>query len=702
MKYSFEWLKDFVDIDITPRELAERLTVSTAEVIEIKEEDDDTILDLEILSNRGDLTSHFGLARDIAALLNKELKNIEVAPLKLTTEEKITVKIQDKNLCPRYSAVVIDGVQIKESPLWIKKRLEKIGIRSINNVVDVTNYVMAEIGQPLHAFDFNKIEIKGLQKNTKKPQIIVRRAENNERITTLDGIERVLDEEMLVIADVEKPIALAGVMGGANSEVDEKTTKIIFESAHFNPDNIRKTSRKLGLRTEAVERFEKYVDINLTSLALLRAIYLLKEQCPEIKVGELIDIYPKKVYPWKIRLNLARVKDFLGIEIASEKIKKILESLGLKPFDYQSSTFDYFIPTFRPDLQNEQDLLEEIIRVYGLDKVPETLPETKVKEKIPKEILLENQIKDILTEIGFFEICTFTLLKKETLDNFNLSTIDSSSFWQIKNPLSNRREYMRPSIIPNLVETLTENIKNFALTPGKDKVKLFEVGKVYFKNKKNQAVEKYRLGGLIFGEKRDEGFFVAKGIIEYLMNKLQITSYKLQTISQTSYSTIYHPFRSAELIINGKSIGIFGEIHPSILQKYELSKRVCCFELDLDEILNQLSVINYQLSVPKERSVIYKPFSKFPPSMRDLAIIVEENIDNQKITEAIIETDPLIVDANLFDEYRGEKIGYGKKSVAFHITYQALDRTLTDEEVNKVHQKVIDVLKEKFLAIPRI
>ncbi len=680
MYFSFNWLKEFVEIDKSADEIAELLTCKTAEVVSFQKKNKDVIFDLDILPNRGDLTGHLGIAREIAAIERKKisLKELKSEEENTEIENYLTVEIEDFNDCPRYMARVIEDVKIGPSPEWLKEKLENCGIQSINNVVDITNYIMLELGQPLHAFDGEKI---ALDQNNKR-KIIVRRAKEGEEIITLDGIKRKLKNNVLIIADFKKPIAVAGIMGGANSEIDENTKMVILESANFNPILIRKAAKFLNLRTEAEERFEKNLDFYLAELALERATSLIKTLAGGKIVKGKIDQFKTKPPKTKIEIKPSMINDYLGTDLKKEEIKDILLSLQFKIEEKEKDLFEVEVPSFRKDIKMDKDLIEEIARIYGFEKIPSTLPKTIISQEFNKSVFLENQVRHFLKNFGFFEIYTYTFLSKEILEKTRL---EAKNCFKIKNPLSNLKEYMRTTLIPNLLETSYENLKNF------DKFRLFELGRVYLKEKK--PPETQNLGLAIVGEKNEKGFFLLKGILEEFLKTFKIENWDLISIEKTSFPYL-HPGKSAQIMLENNILGVIGEIHPLVLYNFEIKKPVVILEINFDLLKKFAQPISKEIKLEISEA-IYKPISKFQATERDLAFLVDKDLDPKKLETLIREVDKLIKRVELFDEYYSEKLGKDKKSLAYHITLQAEDRTLKEEEINEIISKIIQTVEEK-------
>lgn len=642
----------------------------------------DLILEAELTPNRGDLLSILGIARELKALYNLSLKEPEINFSEdsfLKTKDFLQVEVKDFILCPRYIAKIIEVPEINESPLWLQNRLASCGIRPINAVVDITNYVMLEMGQPLHAFDGEKIIGK---------KIIVRRAKNNEVIETLDGIKRILNKENLVIADKRKPIALAGVMGGINSEVDLKSKIIVLEAANFDKTNIRRTGNKYALRTEAVLRFEKGLPFELPEVALKRACYLLQKICQAKIYQGTIDLYQKRSTTKIIKINYPKIKEFLGVEIKPRKIEEILTSLGFKLIKKEKDFYSFQTPWWRTDISIWQDLTEEIARIYGYNKIPSNINHSPILNfNNNYSIRWINQLKNTLTSLGFYEIYSYSLIGQDLYKKINCQ-LQERQFIKIKNPLSSDQEYLRPSLIPNLLEIVSKNSTNY------ESFKIYEVSKVYSKND-NKFLEERLISGIL-SEQKGKIFYLTKGIVKLLLQSLGLfynSSLNLKFLPPKKKNFypeyIFERSKVVQILINNEEVGFLGEIKPQVLDSFDIRKiKIGGFILNLDIVLKYASNCRY-----------YKPISKFPPSKFDLAIIVDREIYESEIRKLIVDiTGKLLFSIKLFDLYTGKQIPSDKKSLAYRITLQSPDHTLNETEVEKVRNKIINQLEKKFKA----
>lgn len=629
---------------------------------------DDEIIEFELTNNRPDCLSIVGIAREAAATLEKNLvlPEITIQKQEENIKDYIEVEVKDPELCQRYMAKMVKNIKIEPSPKWMKDRLIKVGIRPINNVVDVTNYIMMEMGQPLHAYDYNKL---------KEKKIIVRRAYEGETLTTLDGNKRKLDPSMLMIADSKYSLGIAGVMGGENSEIEENTDRILLEAATFHSNNIRLTSKKLGLRTEASSRFEKGVDPNLAQLAIHRAVQLLEEMNAGIVVGGIIDRYEKTLEPHYITVNPHWINQFIGIQITPEEMANYLESLDMEV--EVGEILKIKVPTFRQDLQIAEDIAEEIARLYGYDKIPSTMMSgITVEGKRTNRQKLEDKIKEILVGQGGNEIYTYSFNAPQLLDQLKIPTEDDHrKAIQVINPLGEENSMMRTILMGNMMQVISHNIHHNV-----EEAFLFELGNTY--RPKQLPIEELpdEVKILCIGMYGNIDFFDLKGVVENLLDLCGIKKYEFQGID---YPT-FHPGRMSQVIYKGETLGILGEIHPDVAENFDIFQRVYIGEFNL-ELLNQFSNL--------EKA--YQELPKYPSVTRDIALLLKEEIPAREV-EKIIERQKsdIIESYSLFDVYQGKQIPEGYKSLAYSIVYRKQNGTLTDEEVNKVHNKIIKGLQE--------
>ena len=654
----------------------------------------DTILHFDIKGGFSHLLSILGVAREISALTGIELnKGIisDVSKLEVFAQPPfVNLEIKDPDICSRYTALLIRNVKIRESPFWIQQRLLRMGMRPINNIVDITNYVMLELGQPLHAFDYDKL-IK--RAGGEIPNIIVRRAKRNESLLTLDGEERKLDQDMLMITDNSGILAIAGIMGGFDSEVTLTTTNILLESANFEFLNNRRTSQVLKLRTEASERFGKQVDPRGTLPAALRAARLMVDHCSGDFDQIAGDLYPHPKELISIKLDPKYVEHLLGVKIPTEKISEILRSLEFKVSG--EKILEITVPSHRMDISIPADLVEEIVRVFGYENLPTTL----LKEELPpqnvnQKLETTENIRDILVVSGLDEIITYSIMNPMDEARMNLKEeVNLEIFVPLKNPLSQERTHLRRSLLPGALITAQSNLKYL------DKVAIFEVGSVFHPHKgKKLPDEPQRLSLLLSGVRdskswldKDEvnfNFFDLKGIIETFISRLHIDRIEWKK----SRNLPCHPGRNVEILLNEKILGFAGELHPKIRKYFELPEQpVCIAELNLDMLI-EFALQDHQMEF----------ISNYSPIFEDLSIIVDSALPADAVTHFIREIGkPILRKLSLFDVYEGKQVESGKRSLSYSFTFQAEDRTLTDIEVGKIRKKILKKLGEKFQATLR-
>lgn len=639
----------------------------------------DSIIEVGVTPNRADCLSMVGIAREVGAILGTKTiePQTDVAEGGEDVNELATVEVLDPQGCPRYSCRVITGVTIGPSPKWLVSRLEAADIRSINNVVDVTNYVLLEMGQPLHAFDLDLLTDR---------KIVVRSAEGDEKIETLDGVVRSLTTEDLVICDGAGPVALAGVMGGAATEVSEGTKNILLESAYFDPVRVRRTSKRTNLRSDSSYRFERGVDPNGVVKALARAAGLIAEAAGGEVARGAIDVYPEVKEPNIVELRPEKVNSILGTEISAEKMKEILESLDMDVQGREESGFSVAVPTFRVDIDREIDLIEEIARLYGYGKVPVSLPKALMKfEEFGGHSEFEARIKSILTSLGFLEVINYSFEDPEALSLFN-----SSEQIRLLNPLTAESSAMRTNLVASIMKNVVMNLNH-----QEEDLRIFEIGKCYLPSDGGALpTETKKLSGAATGRRGVEfwgneevDLFDVKGIMENLFESLSISG--SVEFTEPVGLDFLHPGGSVLVSFEGEGFGFFGELHPAIQKKLDIAKRVYIFELDIDKL--------YDIKVGMERG--FSPLPKYPSLRRDIALVVDESIAVGGILEEIERIgSPIIEDAAVFDVFRGGSVEKGKKSVAVSLTLRAGDKTLTDDEAGAVQKKVLKRL-EKALGI---
>lgn len=618
----------------------------------------DTVIDFEITPNRSDCLSVIGLARETSATLGRPL-NLHTPKVKGDAKFPLDLKIsvEDKKLCPYYSARIVSDVNLKPSPAWMRERLRAMGVRPINNIVDITNYVMLEYGQPLHAFDLNTISGN---------KINVRLAFDDEKIVTLDGVERNLSKNDLIIADSEKPLAIAGVMGGENSGINENTKEIVFESANFFGPYVRVSSKKFNLRSESSARFEKGLDPNLCSIALDRACELV-EELGAGKVTEkvfVVDSVNKKQV--KIPLDCEFINRFLNINLSKEEMVEILSKIDCKVINDE-----VVVPSYRSDLKLKNDIAEEIARFYGYNKILSTPLKGSMNGGLSRKQKFKEKVKSTMMALGLSEIMTYSFVSPKSYDKLLIEPESNlRDYIEIKNPLGEDTSVMKTVAISTMLETLSRNFnyKN-------QNVKLFEIAKEYFKRDEDSlADEPEKLVAGLYGE--DVDFFYVKGVVEELLNVLKIRNYDVMYCDSVPY---YHPGRCAEISFNEKILGIVGEINPLVLENYEIKKRTYAFEFCIDDLFE---FSNFEVE--------YKQIPRYPSVERDIAVICDKDLPAINLENVAKQSaGKFLEEVCIFDVYTGNQVPEGKKSVALKLTLRSNDGTLTDEQVQSTVKKVM-------------
>jgi phenylalanyl-tRNA synthetase beta chain len=642
----------------------------------------DVVYDLEVTPNRPDLNSVIGIAREIAALTGNALRIPEIRNPKseIHADSLVSVRIEDAELCPRYTARVVKGVKVGPSPEWLRSTLEKVGIRSISNVVDVTNYVMLETGQPLHAFDYHLIAHTGGQ-----PTIVVRRAAAGEKFKTLDNQERTLTGEMLLIADEQKGIALAGVMGGANTEINDRTVDVLIESAYFSPTNIRRTSKALGLRSESSYRFERGADVGMCDWGGRRAAQLILETAGGELAGDVVDAYPKPAEQKELALRFSKCKDLLGIGISHAEQIAFLTQLGLTVTRQEPGECAFSIPSWRVDLKREVDLIEEVGRLYGVDKIPATPPRGALGANAFDAVYDEiAEARRILTGLGLNEAQGQTLISSAEFG------IQSAEPVMLANPLSSDMDVLRPSLLPGLVHSLRHNVsrKNYDLA-------LFEIGRVFAgangqpKEERRAAIAITGRRALPFwsGDERDAKFdaYDLKGLVEEFLEQFGLRGVAFGKRAESTALFL----ESAAVTLGGRlPLGELGQLLPALAKKYDLRDAVFLAEFNLDLLLNK-----------RNPAKAFKALPQFPSSRRDVAMLVPEAATHEAVLQTVKQAKAANLESvELFDVFRGQGIPEGQKSLAYAFTYRAADKTLTDADVNAAHEKVLTALKTQLQA----
>ncbi|MEG0295445.1 MAG: phenylalanine--tRNA ligase subunit beta [Clostridium sp.] len=635
-----------------------------------------SILDFDITSNRPDCLSMTGMARETAATLRTTWKmpNLNyTAKSSKNINDELTVEVRDE-LCRRYMARGVKNVKVQPSPGWMQERLLEAGVRPINNIVDITNFVMLEIGEPMHAFDARQIE---------SGKIVVERAKDGEKFTTLDEVERDLDSTCLMIKDGDKSVALAGIMGGLNSEIQEDTTEVIFECANFEGTNIRVNSKKLGLRTESSARFEKDIDPNLAAIAIDRACALIVElECGEVMEGT-VDEYKVKKEIGEITVSSVWLNKFLGTSISIEEMKSCLDSVDLNA-EIKGEDLVITIPTFRVDIAIREDIAEEVARIYGYEKIPTTVfnASTEREPKYKNEVL-SDLVRDALIGSGINQSISYSFVSPKVFDKINLpADSELRNVVKIKNPLGEDYSVMRTSTLPSMMECLARNYSR-----NNDYVRLFEIGKVYIPSEDPNELPTER-NILTIGMYGDCDYLDLKGVVENVVDALGVAKAKYERLSE---NPSYHPGKTALLKAGKANAGCLGEVHPNVTEAYEVDVDAYVAELDLDVLF-----------AASNTTKAYKPLPKFPAVTRDIALLVDDAILVQEIEGTIRHTGGALVETvKLFDIYKGAQIPEGKKSIAYAIAYRDEKKTLTDKDVSKVHDKILRALEHKLGALLR-
>ena len=631
---------------------------------------------IEVMPNRPDLLGMIGIAREVGAITGMSLKLPQLPTddsFKKDSSEGVKVEVVDCELCPRYSAAIVRGIKVGPSPDWLVRRLTGAGLRSINNIVDVTNFVMLEWGQPLHAFDLSKV---------RGGTIVVRRAKPQEALQTLDGENRKLDATDLAICDISKPLALAGMMGGMESQITNNTKDILLESACFDSRNIRKTSKRLGFSTDSSYRFERGVDPQGVRKALLRAASLIEEIAQGKRAKDVIDVYPKEVKEEKIILKTAKIKKVLGLDISAQKAKAILEGLGMKVAFYGDVDLEVKCPSFRLDIKEDIDLIEEVARIYGYHLIPTTLPQTLAEpEFFDDKDALVGKMQNVLTGCGFTQMRNYSFIPKPENSLFLSNAQIDGDTLKVLNPISEDMSVMRQSLLPSILKNASYHRSRYM-----DSLKIFEIDKT-FHVLNGRCEERMSLAALATGRDypgrwdykgREVDFFDIKGLFEELSEKLGLNGL---TIKKGSSQRYMQPKVSVDIFDSKGRVGNMGLLKSEILDRYCIPQAYV-LELQLDEIIKEY-----------KKSFNYLPYSKYPPVERDVSLILDLEVDHEAIISSIRgHKCDFLKDITVFDLYTGTQVPKGKKSLSYRLVYQSADRTLIEEEVNKVHDNIVNKL----------
>src|SRR5438132_3204948 len=678
MRISLDWLREYVDIDVPLEALVERVHGIGLPVEQVERAGSDTVLEIELTTNRPDCMSVLGIAREVALLLGGPLRAPTPSPVKPSpaAPARVSVEVADREGCPRFTAQVIEGIRPGPSPAWVQRRLEASGIRPINGVVDVTNYVMLELGQPMHAFDYDRIAGR---------RLVVRRAEPGERLTTLDGVSRTLDPEMLAVADGERAVALAGIIGGAQTEIGAGTTRVLLEAAYGNPPTIARTARRLGIRTEASARFERGMDPAGPPAAQRRAAQFLAEWCGGRARGRLIDVYPRALVRRAIRLRPTRAVAVLGVDVRRAEMGRILRALGCRVAG--GTALEVRPPSFRPDLAREEDLIEEIARIHGYDRIPPTMPRGETTSgTVAHPLRVDERVRETLARSGLTEVLTLTLVSLKTAE---AAAPAGAAPVVVQNPLTSDQAALRTSLLPGLVTILATNAAQRV-----DDVHVFEVGRVFRANPTGGRPEerrtigiavmgRWRRGWNIPADQAVADFFHLKGIIEGLLEELGVNGVEMGP--SDGAPGWWHPGRAAALVFRGSPVGRVGELRPDLGAAHRLPHRAYLAEVDLEALMPAVALDRTSPDLPR-----------YPAVERDVAVVTPDRLPAGQVEDAIRDAaGPLLEAVELFDVYTGPPVPDAHRNLAYRLRLRAPDRTLTAEEAEEIVQQVRIALQER-------
>lgn len=665
MLVPLSWVKEFVEVNLPLQKLADGLASVGLAVEAIHKEGNDVIFDLEVTPNRPDWLSILGIAREVGAICQTRVKPPKIKKLPKPKHQLPIKIVNDFTLIPRYAAVIVDSLKVKPSPLWMQERIKKVGLRPINNLVDITNYVMFELGNPLHAFDYDKLSPK---------QMLIQKAKGGERFESVDEISYTLPRDAIIIKDSpDRVIDLCGIKGGLNSGVSQTTRTVFLHAPTHPPALIRRASQALSLKSEASTIFERGLDVGGVANSLKRATNLMLELAEGEIASDLIDLKKKSFKPWTLNLSHQKLEKVLGIQLTLKEVVNILEGLELKTKTLnpkkKECVYQVLVPTFRGDLKIEEDLIEEVARIYGYNRFPLTLPAGEIPtEKIPyhKDYFGENSVRNFLKGVGFTEIYTYSLVSKKALENAGIKPRDLLS---VTNPVSSEFKYLRPSLIPGLLSAVVLNQPNFL------EIKIFEMGRVYTGNPKipNEPL-------LLTGVATGEVFYKVKGVIEALLEEMRIKGIFVPISKlKTQNSNVWHPARSALIRSKSTVIGTLGEVHPQILNNFGIEQRVIVFDLDFNQLV--------KLATAQKT---YQPIPKYPPVVEDLTFKVEPQVLTGDLIAVIKSISPLIRQADFINAYQNFQ--------TFRVTYQNPQKTLTEKEIHAVRNKIQEELQKTFRA----
>ena len=675
MLISYGWLGDYVETQLSPDVLRERLTMVGLAIDAVEEHNSDSVLDVEVPSNRPDCLSHVGIAREVAVIERKQLRPLSINPFQTDAraEDLTSVEINDLDLCPRYAARLVRGVKIGPSPDWLVKRLETIGQRPINNVADITNYVLHELGQPLHAFDFQKLSGR---------RIVVRRAAAKEKLKTLDGVERELTSDMLVIADAERPVALAGIMGGEESEISTATTDVLIESAYFDPNSVRRTARQLGMDTEASRRFERGADCEGVLRAQERCVQLICEIAGGFATNDSIDIYPHAFVPRIVDLRPQRVPELTSVSVERGEILRILTGLGFELVNDSPDALRFKVPSWRIDVEQEEDLVEEVARHSGYDKIGSELPPSSASGEYQPSEMKQRLLRHALNSFGFDEAINFSFAPKET---------DGQPL--LKNPIIEEAAFMRATLLPGLLNSLRHNLNH-----GIRDVRLFEIGRVFGAVSRGELPDErlslglVATGGALEADKaqaeRDLDFFDVKGALETAIDWMSLTPL---TFTPASAPHLRAGQSARIKLSDGTDVGTIGRLAESVAVNYKFRYPVYVMEVDLDALISGPA-----------KTVQYSSLPRYPSVVRDVSLLINRSLALDDLLKAVREKHvPDFRGVKLVGTFEGGNIPSSKRSVTLRLEYRSDERTLRDEEVEERHAQLTSSLLETFSAQQR-
>ena len=687
MFISYEWLRELNDTKLRPQELRERLTMVGLAVDAVEEHASDSVLDVEVPSNRPDCLSHVGIAREVAVMENGlvRLPAGQQPKTEGRASSLTSVEIKDPDLCPRYAARLVRGVKIGPSPDWLAKRLETIGQRPINNVADVTNYVLHELGQPLHAFDFEKLGGR---------RIVVRRAAPEEKLKTLDGVERTLSNDMLVIADAEKPVALAGIMGGEESEISTETRDVLIESAYFDPHSVRQTARQLGMDTEASRRFERGADCDGVLRAQQRCVELICALAGGVATEEAIDVYPKPLSERVISLQPKRVQALTSLSVETNEIIRILSGLGFERVSESGGRMNFKTPSWRIDVEQEEDLVEEVARHTGYEKIRSELPPSSMSGEYQPSEMQQRSLRRALNAFGFDEAINFSFIQQENRFDLIPSLAGRESDQpQLANPIIEEAAWMRSTLLPGLLNSVRHNFNH-----GIRDVRLFEIGRIFSVSKPKElpdetlALALVATGGAVEENRpqaeREVDFFDLKGALEAAVDWMNLSPL---TLTQTSARHLRVRQSALIKLGAGKAIGTIGRLSENVATSYKFRQPVYVLELDLSALLGG-----------PVKAIQYSPLPRYPSVVRDISLLVNRNVALDEIFAAV--NNQHVDDCRsvrLVGTFEGGSIPASKRSVTLRLEYRSDERTLRDEEVEEYHSRLTSALLEEFAAEQR-